>query len=587
MEKEQNPNIELKQRALQFALELTSIYFEERDCSRLLSFMQPHTSWIGTGEDELVCNLQEAGLALSREMKEYSGKFRLGETCYKAEVLSDTFCVVYGQLNARPDDADFSDVKMRLTLVLEQKDQEFRLIHMHFSHADQAQEKGHFFVSQSRRTENQTLRSALDVTEKQLANLTRNIPGGVHQCRNDSGLSLLSMSDGFLEMFGYTRAEIQTDYHGQFINMVYPGDREKMWSDMREQLSAGGNLELEYRVIRKNGPPVWVLDKGKLLDDGAGTGCFYCLLMDITDRKRQEEELRLSLECHKIIMDQATDIIFEWDIRKDRLKFSPNWKKRFGYDAVNEKISRRIPRSRNIHEEDMPAFIKIMEDTAKGVPYSETEFRIIDSRGVPLWSRIRATTQYDGEGKPVKAVGVIIDIDKEKRQRQKLIEQAQRDSLTGLYNKAAMSALIEQNMQTSLSGFHALLMIDLDHFKQINDCYGHLCGDNLLFHVAEVLKKQVGARDIVGRIGGDEFLVYLSDEMSGETVQIKAGQILDEIQRITPEQGKPPVTCSIGVALCRGGFRDYYTLYQCADQALYRRKKQGRAGVSFYERILA
>ena len=107
MEKEQNPNIELKQRALQFALELTSIYFEERDCSRLLSFMQPHTSWIGTGEDELVCNLQEAGLALSREMKEYSGKFRLGETCYKAEVLSDTFCVVYGQLNARPDDAHF------------------------------------------------------------------------------------------------------------------------------------------------------------------------------------------------------------------------------------------------------------------------------------------------------------------------------------------------------------------------------------------------------------------------------------------------------------------------------------------------
>lgn len=586
MKREQNPNIRLKQKALQFAKKLASIYFEERDIFRLTSYMEPHISWIGTGEDEMVCNISEAKETLTRELEEYSGKFKLGEIHFEAEVLSGAVCVVYGQLHAIPDDEELSEEKMRLTLVLEQTGGELRLIHMHFSLADQAQEKGRYFVSRNRRTENQTLRSALDVTEKQLANLTRNIPGGVHQCLNDGRLTLLSMSDGFLKMCGYTPAEIETIFHGQFINMVYPDDREKMLADMEEQLRSGGNLELEYRVLRKNGPPVWVLDKGKRMEDGTGTECFYCLLMDITDRRRQEEELRLSLECHKIIMDQVTDIIFEWDIGEDSLKFSSNWKKRFGYDPVSERISRRIPQSRNIHKDDMSAFIKIMEDTAKGVPYSETEFRIMDSKGAPLWSRIRATTQYDGEGKPVKAVGVIVDIDEEKKQKQKLIEQAQRDSLTGLYNKAAMKSLMEQSMQVSQSGFHALLMIDLDHFKQINDCYGHLCGDSLLVRVAEALRNQAGPMDFVGRIGGDEFLVFFREVEDEEDARIRAGRILDEVQKITPEKGKQPVTCSIGAVLCRGNFTDYYALYECADQALYRRKKEGRVGVSFFERIL-
>lgn len=201
-----------------------------------------------------------------------------------------------------------------------------------------------------------------------------------------------------------------------------------------------------------------------------------------------------------------------------------------------------------------------------------------------MWSQIRATPQYDRDGKPVKAVGVI-NIDEEKKQKKKLIEQAQRDPLTGLYNKAAMNSLTGQNMKIPLSGFHALLVIDLDHFKQINDCYGHPCGDSLLCRVAEVLRKQAGPGDVVGRNGGDEILVFLTEEADEQAVRERTGQLLNETPRITPEKGKPPITCSIGAALCRGSFTDYYTLYQCAVQALYRRMKEGRAGVSFLQKF--
>ena len=444
-------------------------------------------------------------------------------------------------------------------------------------------QQGADLTCQTAQADNLSLRHELDLRERQLANLTKNIPGGAHQCANDPNMTLLSVSDGFLSMFGYTREEVEQLFDSKFLNMVYPRDRAGMLKSIHEQLARGTDLELEYRVVCKNGQPVWVLDKGRLIDNEDGTSCFYCLLIDITVRKCQQEELRLSLERHQVIMNQATDIIFEWDIPKDTLSFSSNWKKRFGYEPISTQISGRIPLSDNIHGEDMPAFVKIMRDTAAGVPYSETEFRIRDKTGRYFWCRIRATTQYSSEGQPIKAVGVIVDIDAEKKQRQALIDQAQRDTLTGIYNKAAIDALVEQRMQKgACPGLQALLILDVDHFKAVNDTYGHLCGDSVLSDVAAALKGSTRSSDLVGRIGGDEFLVYLPEVADEAAVRQKVERMLTAVSCIRPEPGAPPVTCSIGVALFPWGGTDYYHLYKCADQALYSRKNNGRGGYTFY-----
>ncbi|MEG2665366.1 MAG: diguanylate cyclase, partial [Hafnia sp.] len=194
---------------------------------------------------------------------------------------------------------------------------------------------------------------------------------------------------------------------------------------------------------------------------------------EITYRKREQEELRLRLEQHQIIMDQTTDIIFEWDIRKDTLNFSQNWRKKFGYEAIASEISGRIPLSDNIHKEDMSAFVKIIKDTAAGVPYSETEFRIKNIKGRYTWCRIRATTQFDDDGRAIKAIGVILDINEETKEKQNLQKLAQRDPLTGIYNKAATNALVARRMgYFDITVLQALLMIDVDYFKSVNDTYG-------------------------------------------------------------------------------------------------------------------
>ena len=584
-----NENEKETQDMLHFSKELLSLYFEKRDMEALADYIVERTSWIGTGKDELCTNSEEAKIALEKELLEYGDCFQVVNTDFHFTPFSTGGGIVYGNMRAIPNDDTLSEENVRISAVFEQIKQQLKLIHLHFSHADLIQEEGHYFVKQSARFNNENLRTILSAREQQLANLTKNIPGGAHQCANDPSMTLLSMSDGFLSMFGYTKEEIETQFEGKFINMIYPGDRAEMIRSTYAQLEKGPNLELEYRVLKKSGQPLWVLDKGRLMDDGNGGQCFYCILLDTTERKRQQEELRLSLERHKVITDQTTDIIFEWDILKDTLIFSPNWKKRFGYDAISTHISDTIPQSKNIHPDDMDIFIKIMKDTIAGIPYSESEFRISDSEGNYSWSRIRATTQYNVDKCPIKAVGVIVDIDEEKKQKEELIQRAQYDELTGIYNKATVSTLVHQKMHkkhhsiNDSSNYHALLIIDIDHFKTVNDTYGHLCGDYVLSNVAAVLKENTRSTDLVGRIGGDEFLVYLPEIADEISLHHKATQLIESLSCIQPDSNAEPITCSIGIAIFKQCENDFEALYKNADTALYKRKNAGRNGFTFYK----
>lgn len=306
---------------------------------------------------------------------------------------------------------------------------------------------------------------------------------------------------------------------------------------------------------------------------------------EIADRRQEQEELRLRLEQHQIIMDQTTDILFEWDIRKDTLQFSSNWRKKFGYDPIDDKISGRIPLSENIHTEDMPAFVKIMKDTASGKPYSEAEFRIRNSKGRYRWCRIRATAQFDDKGRAVKAVGVILDINDEKKEKQTLLKLAQRDALTGIYNKSATNTLVARRMDAyDFTILQALFIIDIDYFKAVNDTYGHIAGDNLLSAVAAQLKRHVRSSDVVGRIGGDEFLVYLSEVESKDSALWKAQTLHTALGLLTPEEGAPPITSSIGIAVFPHSTVAYLDLYRYADAALYLCKERGRNGVTLYDK---
>ena len=408
--------------------------------------------------------------------------------------------------------------------------------------------------------------------------LSDNIPGGMFSCRFDEKLTLLQMNKGFLSMLGYTQQDIEEKFQNSFWEMIEQRDREVTLAEVQRQMALGPDKELEYRMTCKDGRTIWVLDKGHLLRDEEGNQYFCCVLVDVTRSKELEEKLRLSLERHQIIMDQTTDILFEWDIQADTMIFSGNWEKKFGCPPVTQHVSRLFWQAPYILPEDQPLFTKLLSRIRGGEHYAEEEIRILNGKQNAVWCRIRITGLTDKTGRAVRAVGAILDIDAEKKKAQSLMERAQRDMLTKLYNKGSSQEYIQAVLANNVPGkMAALMIIDLDNFKHMNDTMGHLFGDALLSEVAHSIQKQFRSEDIVGRVGGDEFLVFLGQIPNTALAEQKAVQVMKAIgEMAVQELTEVELSCSIGIAIYPECGQTYHELFQRADQALYRAKNQGK-----------
>lgn len=559
------------------------LYYKKRDIHSLLLYMDDDISWIGTGKDEKAHGLLEAQHALEMEIQECPDSFDVLNHDIDIIPLSDSLYSFYGSINLFCHNKEIGKLFLHFTCICRYTPSLIKLIHVHFSTPDFDQSSGSYFNNENYRTERKDLISALEKKNAQLNDLMKYMPGGVHRCDNDGFFTLLDLSDSFYHLFGYNSQQIQDLFQNQYIQMIYYKDRKMAINTINEALTHGNSFELEYRVQCADNSIIWILDKGVLLTNSEGHSYFYCTLIEISDRKKEQETLRLSLERHEIIMNQTTDIIFEWDMKKDTLYFSNNWKKKYGYNPISNEISTTIPFSSHIHPDDIHKFVTIMEDSSHGIPYSETEFRIEDCSGSYVWNRIRATTQFNDNHQPIKAVGIIMDITGEKDRIDKLTEMVQKDSLTNLYNKKAISIHINQIIENKTSQSHTLFIIDIDDFKKVNDNYGHPCGDTLLQNFANTLIKYVSKDAVIGRLGGDEFVVYIPHITCLEEANQQAQILLERLCEIQPTKNSYYITCSIGCVLYTHNHVDYDMLYQCADRALYHRKNSGKFGISFYD----
>ena len=172
------------------------------------------------------------------------------------------------------------------------------------------------------------------------------------------------------------------------------------------------------------------------------------------------------------------------------------------------------------------------------------------------------------------------------RQRRRLkdaLEHARIDSLTGLSNRQSIQQEISRILEDPMCPRSVLLFMDLDNFKKVNDTLGHRSGDRVLCRVAELFRQTLRAGDLIGRIGGDEFVAFLTGVASEQEGMDCARRLCDAMNRITgPELGDIMLSCSIGGAVCPKDGRDYETLFVKADTALYEAKRRGRNQSVFY-----
>lgn len=212
------------------------------------------------------------------------------------------------------------------------------------------------------------------------------------------------------------------------------------------------------------------------------------------------------------------------------------------------------------------------------------DYESVQPNGTRIWMRSNMHLFTDIKGH-LKGYLYLLDIDKQKRQEISLMHQAELDLMTSVYNKETTRKKIELVIELySIPMTCAFFMFDLDHFKQINDTYGHAEGDYVLQQTANILKKFFYKEDIIGRLGGDEFCVFYTGKNNCEVLAKKAEQVCEAVRKICPAKDNAPGTSiSVGIVRRRSN-ENFDELYQKADKALYVRKaQQGRNGYTIYD----
>lgn len=184
------------------------------------------------------------------------------------------------------------------------------------------------------------------------------------------------------------------------------------------------------------------------------------------------------------------------------------------------------------------------------------------------------------------AAMVLFIVYKNRQEKVRLLKRAQRDALTGLYNKKTTQDMIEKSLEEGDAGScSGLLIMDVDYFKQVNDTYGHIVGDKVLKTFGHLLARQFREHDIVGRIGGDEFMVLIRNINNGSIAENRVKKLIDEVRALEiPEMDGNGITISVGVAFSPDHGTAFMELYRHADTALYQVKRSGRNGFSVYEK---
>jgi len=395
-------------------------------------------------------------------------------------------------------------------------------------------------------------------------------------------------SPGYHQMFGYEPEEFPTTGEA-WLEHVHPDDREQAHRvnvDCIENRADG--FEVEFRMKTRSGEWKWILARAKAVSRDAGGRALRIVgtHVDITERKRAEELLRDSEERYRRIVDTANEGIWVLDGAGGTTFVNARMAEMLGY-RVEEMIGRAADEF--LFEEDLADQNRQMEIRRQGIP-GRYERRLRRKDGQAVWVIVSGAPLLDARNRFCGSFGMLTDITLRKQAEEELRTAARIDRLTGLANRNLLHDRLNRALLRAgrLAGYRfAILYIDLDGFKQINDGMGHQLGDLLLAAVAQRLREEVRAADTISReatghtaarFGGDEFVVLL-DGIHGEAdAQAVADRLLTALAQPYVLQGHEVVcTSSIGVVVSGGTpAQKVEDLLRNADTALYEAKQAGK-----------
>jgi diguanylate cyclase (GGDEF)-like protein/PAS domain S-box-containing protein len=368
---------------------------------------------------------------------------------------------------------------------------------------------------------------------------------------------------------------------------VHPEDREQASNTFAEILKRPGlHPPLEFRVPHKDGSWRYLEHVvNNLVDDPSVSGVVITS-RDVTGRKEVDRKLREAEQRYRTLVEQVPAVVYIQEIGSpdSAIYMSPQIETLTGYSP--EDCKDPDLRWGMVHPDDREWLQAEDERTGEPGEVFATEYRVVHRDGRIKWVRNESVMIEDEMSGTRYWQGLMLDITERKALEQQLHHQAFYDPLTGLPNRALFMERLEHasTRANQRNGRVAMLFVDLDNFKVINDSLGHKAGDQLLKAVAERMKSYLRPEDTAARLGGDEFTILVEDVAGvGEGVRI-AERIADVLQPpFTLEEQEVFITTSIGIALNNSTQERAENLLRYADLAMYRAKHKGKARCEVFE----
>ena len=424
---------------------------------------------------------------------------------------------------------------------------------------------------------------ALRVSESRYRRLFETAQDGILLLNADTA-QIEDVNPYLIEMLGYSHGE----FLGKKLWEVGPFADVAQSKEMFAQLQADGYVRYEDLPLKtKAGAPVQVEFVSNSYDC-EGIKVIQCNIRNITERKRVEAALREQEEFFRLIAENIGDFIAVLDLNGRRLYNSPSYRRLFG--SVRDLLG--TDSFGEIHPEDQQRVRQVFRETVQSGIGHQTEYRFVLEDGDIRHMESRGGVMRDEQGRVARVLVVSRDITERKQMEDQVRQLAFYDALTKLPNRRLLNERLSQTMAASKrSGrYGALMFLDLDNFKPLNDTHGHEVGDLLLIEAADRLKSCVREVDTVARFGGDEFVVMISElDVDKSTSTTQAGIIAGKIRAALAKpyelkvqhEGKAETTvehhctASIGVALFVKDETSRDNILKRADMAMYQAKEAG------------
>lgn len=297
------------------------------------------------------------------------------------------------------------------------------------------------------------------------------------------------------------------------------------------------------------------------------------------------DEVEINSDRYKTIAKLSDNMLFEWDFHKERMYISDNALAKFDLKTEGATLSNGRFLDGLMTPEDADKYKRDISAMLKGQKGYSAQYQIRSKTGAMVWVSFRANCVTDRTGELLRVIGVMTDIDNEKKLELQLSERASFDFLSQLYNRSTFTTMLNTELDRRGPKKIGVMFLDVDDFKFINDRYGHSVGDEVIKFVADTIRKRVDNRGgFAGRFGGDEFVMCVTNQEDIENAEQIAMDMIDELYMgYTSSDGiMLNVKASIGITYCPDHTTDVNELISFSDTAMYFVKKNGKNNYHVY-----